>query len=101
MRLIHGSTTTQRGDRGIRTVLVFPPEFIASQSSTLNHKAVLQVFRRGSYRDLTVTVAEFEPDTPARVAQWAPSTGAAAAMAWSAPAGGRTSTTPLPFRRWR
>ncbi len=32
-------------------------------------KAVLQVFRRGSYRDLTVTVAEFEPDAPTRVAQ--------------------------------
>ncbi len=30
-------------------------------------KSVLQVYRRGSYRDLTVTVAEFEPE-PARTA---------------------------------
>jgi serine protease Do len=29
----------------------------------------LQVFRRGNYRDLTVTVAEIEPDKPRRVAQ--------------------------------
>ncbi len=29
-------------------------------------KVVLQVFRRGGYRDLTVTVAEMEPDSPAR-----------------------------------
>ena len=32
-------------------------------------KTVLQVFRRGAYRDVTVTVAEFEPDAPTRVAQ--------------------------------
>ena len=32
-------------------------------------KSVLQVFRRGNYRDISVTVAEFEPDAPARVAQ--------------------------------
>jgi serine protease Do len=32
-------------------------------------KTVLQVFRRGSYRDVTVSVAEFEPDVPAKVAQ--------------------------------
>jgi serine protease Do len=32
-------------------------------------KTVLQVFRRGGYRDVTVTVAEFEPDVPAKVAQ--------------------------------
>lgn len=32
-------------------------------------KTVLQVFRRGGYRDVTVTVAEFEPDAPTRVAQ--------------------------------
>jgi serine protease Do len=31
-------------------------------------KSMLQVFRRGSYRDLTVTVSEFEPDRPTRVA---------------------------------
>ncbi len=31
-------------------------------------KAVLQVFRRGSYRDVTVTVAEFEPEAPVKVA---------------------------------
>jgi serine protease Do len=30
---------------------------------------VLQVFRRGGYRDISVTVAEFEPDAPSRVAQ--------------------------------
>jgi len=29
---------------------------------------VLQVFRRGAYRDVSVTVAEFEPDAPARPA---------------------------------
>ncbi len=29
----------------------------------------VQVFRRGSYRDLSVAVAEFEPDRPRRVAQ--------------------------------
>ncbi len=29
-------------------------------------RAVLQVFRRGSSKDLSVTVAEFEPDQPAR-----------------------------------
>ena len=32
------------------------------------NKTVLQVFRRGSYRDVAVTVAEFEPDAPVRVA---------------------------------
>ncbi|MCO4095118.1 MAG: Do family serine endopeptidase [Acidovorax sp.] len=31
-------------------------------------KAVLQVFRRGTYRDVAVTVAEFEPDAPVKVA---------------------------------
>ncbi len=31
-------------------------------------KSALQVYRRGNYRDLTVTVAEFEPDRPRRVA---------------------------------
>jgi serine protease Do len=31
-------------------------------------KATLQVFRRGSYRDVSVTVAEFEPDAPVKVA---------------------------------
>ena len=39
-------------------------------------KAQLQVFRRGSYRDIAVTVAEFEPEPTARVAQAEP--GAAA-----------------------
>jgi serine protease Do len=46
-------------------------------------KTVLQVFRRGSYRDLTVTVAEFEPDAPSRVAQsegGAPSVGGKSAL---------------------
>ncbi|WP_423228568.1 DegQ family serine endoprotease [Pseudaquabacterium inlustre] len=38
-------------------------------------KAVLQVFRRGAYRDISVAVAEFEPDAPTRVAS---SEGAAA-----------------------
>ena len=32
-------------------------------------KTVLQVFRRGAYRDISVMVAEFEPDTPTKVAQ--------------------------------
>ena len=32
-------------------------------------KVVLQVFRRGGLRDINVTVAEFEPDAPSRVAQ--------------------------------
>ena len=37
-------------------------------------KTVLQVFRRGAYRDISVTVAEFEPDTPTKVAQAEPGT---------------------------
>ncbi len=32
-------------------------------------RTVLQVFRRGNYRDLSVTVAEFEADAPTRIAQ--------------------------------
>ena len=32
----------------------------------------IQVYRRGSYRDLTVAVGEFEPDRPRRVAQATP-----------------------------
>jgi serine protease Do len=44
-------------------------------------RTTLQVFRRGNYRDLTVTVAEIEPEKPRRVAQ-----------AESAP---RASTTPI------
>lgn len=32
-------------------------------------KTTLQVFRRGAYRDVTVTVAEFEPEAARRVAQ--------------------------------
>ncbi len=40
-------------------------------------KLPLQVFRRGSYRDLSVTVAEFEPDRPRRVAGAEPRSGAA------------------------
>ncbi len=35
-------------------------------------KTVLQVFRRGSYRDIAVTVAEFEADVPTKVAQSEP-----------------------------
>jgi serine protease Do len=35
-------------------------------------KTVLQVFRRGGYRDISVTVAEFEPDAPTRAAQAEP-----------------------------
>ncbi len=46
------------------------------------NKAVLQVFRRGSYRDLSVTVAEFEPDAPVKVAH--AESGAAAPGAKSA-----------------
>ena len=40
------------------------------------NKTVLQVFRRGAYRDIAVTVAEFEADTPTKIAQAEP--GAAA-----------------------
>ena len=36
------------------------------------NKTVLQVFRRGSYKDIAVTVAEFEPDTAGKVAQAEP-----------------------------
>ena len=43
------------------------------------NKTVLQVFRRGGYRDVAVTVAEFEPDAPTRVSQ--ADAGAAAAAA--------------------
>ena len=35
-------------------------------------KTVLQIFRRGSLRDVSVTVAEFEPDTPTKTAQAEP-----------------------------
>ena len=42
-------------------------------------KTVLQVFRRGGYKDVAVTVAEFEPDAPTRVSQ--AEAGAAAAAA--------------------
>jgi serine protease Do len=35
-------------------------------------KTVLQVFRRGGFRDISVTVAEFEPDAPTKVAQAEP-----------------------------
>ena len=44
-------------------------------------KATLQVFRRGSTRDLTVTVAEFEADRPARRAQAEPGAAPAAKSA--------------------
>ena len=35
-------------------------------------KTVLQVFRRGNYRDIAVTVAEFEAETPSKMAQAEP-----------------------------
>ena len=35
-------------------------------------KTVLQVFRRGGFRDISVTVAEFEPDAPTKAAQAEP-----------------------------
>lgn len=41
-------------------------------------RSTLQVFRRGSTRDLTVTVGEFEPDRPVRRAQAEPTPGAVA-----------------------
>ena len=45
-------------------------------------KAVLQVFRRGTYRDVAVTVAEFEPDAQVKVAHSeSPTPGAAAKSA--------------------
>ncbi len=40
-------------------------------------KATLQVFRKGGYRDLTVSVAEFESDRPRRAAQSEPAPAAA------------------------
>ena len=40
------------------------------------NKTVLQVFRRGGYRDISVTVAEFEADAPTKVAQSEPSASA-------------------------
>ena len=45
-------------------------------------KTVLQVFRRGGYRDISVTVAEFEADTPTKAAQAEPgaSTGSKSAL---------------------
>ena len=45
-------------------------------------KVVLQVFRRGGYRDISVTVAELEPDAPARAA--APDSSGPAAASKSA-----------------
>ena len=44
-------------------------------------KTVLQVFRRGGLRDISVTVVEFEPDAPTKVAQAEP----------GAPAGSKTA----------
>jgi serine protease Do len=44
-------------------------------------KSVLQVFRRGSTRDLTVTVGEFEAERPSRRAQAEPSAAPAAKSA--------------------
>jgi serine protease Do len=43
-------------------------------------KAALQVFRRGSLRDVAVNVVEFEPDRPARRAQAEPGSSAPAAV---------------------
>ena len=45
-------------------------------------KTVLQVFRRGAYRDISVTVAEFEADAPTKAAQADPgaSTGSKSAL---------------------
>ena len=40
------------------------------------NKTVLQVFRRGGYREISVTVAEFEADAPTKVAQSEPSASA-------------------------
>lgn len=45
------------------------------------NRVVLQVFRRGSHRDIPVTVTEFEPDQPARVGQAEPAPSAAAKSA--------------------
>ncbi|MBC7729617.1 MAG: Do family serine endopeptidase, partial [Microbacteriaceae bacterium] len=47
-------------------------------------KTVLQVFRRGGYKDVTVTVAEFVPEGPSRVSQ-------ADAGASAAAGGGKTA----------
>ena len=44
-------------------------------------RSTLQVFRRGAYRDIQVTVGEFEPERPRRVAEAAPKEQATAASA--------------------
>ncbi len=41
-------------------------------ATTPGNKSTLQIFRRGNNRNLTVSVAEFEPDTPVRRAQAQP-----------------------------
>jgi serine protease Do len=43
--------------------------------------SAMQVFRRGNYRDLTVTVGQFEPDKPKRTASADPQASAAAKTA--------------------
>jgi serine protease Do len=43
-------------------------------------RSAIQVFRRGTTRDLSVTVAEFEPERPTRRAQAEPAPGAAGAV---------------------
>ena len=53
------------------------PRIVASVKP--GSKAVLQVFRRGNYRDLSVTVAEFEPEKTARAADRDPKPPAAVA----------------------
>jgi serine protease Do len=44
-------------------------------------RSTIQVYRRGNYRDLTVTVGEFAPDQPRRTAQAEPPASAAAKTA--------------------
>jgi serine protease Do len=55
---VDGKTVEKSGDL---------PRIIGSTAP--GTKSTLQVFRRGSTKDLTVTVAEFEPDRPTRRAQ--------------------------------
>ncbi|MCM5680860.1 DegQ family serine endoprotease [Schlegelella sp. S2-27] len=50
-------------------------------NSKPGNKLSLQVFRRGNYRDLTVTVGEFEPERPVRTGSVEPPQGGASSSA--------------------
>ncbi len=65
---VDGRTVEKSGDL---------PRIVASVKP--GSKAVLQVFRRGNYRDLSVTVAEFEPEKTSRASDREPKAAAAVA----------------------